>query len=101
MSFNHCEKELTHGTWYAHILLQFIGESTAVGERCFYRAQRGWRKCPPTVFSFTFSAANIPNSEVAMCIELFPIINYNNAGENINHAVYRFVNAFLPKSSSV
>jgi len=67
-------------------------------KRCW--AGLGWG-CSPAMFSFKFSIANIPNSEVAIGIELFPIINHNNAEEDINHAVYRFVNAFLPKTSSV
>lgn len=53
------------------------------------------------VFRFTFSVTNIPNSEVGMCIELFPFINNNNGDDDINYAVYRFVNAFLPKTSSI
>lgn len=52
-------------------------------------------------FRFTFSVTNIPNSEVCMCAEIFHLINNNNGNDDINYAIYRFIKAFLPKTSSV
>jgi hypothetical protein len=49
----------------------------------------------------TFSETNLPNSEVVMCIELCLFISNNQGNDDTNYAFYRFVNVFLPKTSTV